>query len=229
MTRKTIAIWAAIPVAAWFLVPPLLGFRSWEWHQKLVLEVNTPHGLVSGGSTIAAGVSLDPKWLPSNGGGGHSWIKGESSFVEISPGKYLFAVLRDQDEIDRAVHSFASQIHAFDGTTEQIFHALETTQGTGRVPRPYYPSLVVFDGLSDPSSVRAVDPDHLEAIFGPGTSLKNITLEITNERVTVGPIDKILKWLPDYYAVHLDGGRYETISASNPTANSLASGAFKVP
>jgi len=229
MTRGTIAIWAALLLAIWFAGPRLLGFRSWEWHQKLVLEVHTPHGVISGGSTIAAGVSLNPKWIPITAGRGHGWIKGESSFVEVSPGKYLFAVLREQDETDRAVHTFNSKIEAINGTTAQIFGRLETIRLTGIVPRGEYPQLVTFDDLSDPKSVKEVDPDNLGATFGSGVSLMRMTLQITNERVTVGPIEKILKWLPDHYAVHFDGGRYETVAASNRLANSLTSGAFKVP
>ncbi|MBZ9794999.1 hypothetical protein [Mesorhizobium sp. ES1-4] len=174
-------------------------------------------------------MGLDPKWLPSNGGGGHSWIKGESSFVEVAPGKYLFAVLRDQDETGRAVHSFSSQIHAFNGTTEQIFHGLETMQGTHRVPRPLYPTLVTFDDLNDPSSVRLVDPDHLDVVFGSGVTLNRITLEITNSRITNGELENVLKWIPNYYVAHFDGARYETMSAPNRLANALTSGAFKVP
>jgi hypothetical protein len=228
MTQKTIAIWAALLLAVWFVGPRLLGFRSWGWHQKLVLEVNTPHGVVSGGSTIAAGVSIDPKWIPITAGGGHSWIRGESSFVEVSPGKYLFAVLRDQGETDRAVHAFHSQIGAINGTTAQIFDALETKRGTGVVARAYYPDLVTFDDLSDPRSVTVVDPDNLEKTFGPGVSLSRITLEITNDRVSDGPIERILKWLPDYYAIEFGRGRAKFGSPEFMMINSLASGAFKV-
>lgn len=231
MTRSnmTIAVLIAAALAVWFLGPRLLGFRSWEWHQKLVLELNTPHGVVSGGSTIAAGVSLDPKWIPITAGGGHSWVRGESSFVEVSPGKYLFAVLRDQGETDRAVFAFHSQSQAVSATTSQIFSALETKRGIGVLPRREYPDLVTFDDLSDPKSVRVVDPDKLEATFGPGVSLGRITLEITNERVTIGPIEKLLKWLPDYCAIEFGRGSVKFGSPNFMFVNSLASGSFKVP
>jgi len=226
-SNKTIAIVVAAALAIWFLGPRLLGFRSWEWHQKLVLEVDTPAGTKTGGSTVAIYANTEPKWIPISAAGGiHSEIRGEASFVEVSPGRYLFAVIRAQDEAERAVVSFHFQKGA---TNSQILSALDTKRGTGFVPYIYYPQLLTFDDLSDPKSVKEVDPRNLEATFGPGVSLRRIALQVTNERVTDGPIEKILKWLPDYCGILFDRSRYESLSAPNRLANSLSSGVFKVP
>jgi len=224
-SNQVIIIVISAALAVWFLGPRLLGFRSWEWHQRLVLEVNTPTGLVSGGSTISEAISIAPKWVPITAGNLHSTIRGESSFVEVSPGRYLFAVLNDR-ETERAMVSFHFKASE---TSSQIFGALSTEHGTGFVPYSLYPELVTFDDLSDPKSVREVDPHNLEATFGPGVSLERIALEVTRERVTAGPIEKILKWLPDYCGIRFDRAQFETLSASNRLANSLSSGAFKIP
>ena len=29
-----------------------LGFKHWQWNQRLILEVDTPQGVVSGGSVV---------------------------------------------------------------------------------------------------------------------------------------------------------------------------------
>ena len=40
-----------------------------------------------------------------------------------------------------------------------------------------------------------VKPESLAAAFGPGYSLKSITLEITDEEVTRGRVEKIIPWV----------------------------------
>ncbi len=202
----------------------MLGFKSWDWHQKLVLEVNTPHGLVSGGSTVALHVSLDPKWLPTNGGDGHSRASGEASFVEVAPGKYLFALLRSQDETDRALFSFFSKGTGLTDRSEALFGELERASGTASVSHSMYPTLVTFDDPSDPKSVRQVGPNNLAATFGSGVSLKGITLEITKERVTDGKIESVLPWIPAYYGRPL--ANFPKTSP-NDVMPWLSSGAFK--
>ena len=57
-----------------------------------------------------------------------------------------------------------------------------------------YPMLVRFADLSRPESVERVDPDDLASTFGPGVSLRSITIQITGEPVTSG-IKQMLPWL----------------------------------
>lgn len=56
--------------------------------------------------------------------------------------------------------------------------------------------------------------------------LKSLTLEITDEPVTKGEVDKVLGWLGEYYSNRFDGKRFGTVKTDFPFANSLASGAF---
>jgi hypothetical protein len=56
------------------------------------------------------------------------------------------------------------------------------------------PMLVRFRDLSDPTSVERVDPEHLDATFGPGVRLVRATVQITDEPVTMG-IEKRLGWV----------------------------------
>ena len=62
------------------------------------------------------------------------------------------------------------------------------------IPRSHYPLLVTFTDIIDPTTVKVVDPDNLAETFGPGASLKRITLEITDEPVTEGKIESVLGW-----------------------------------
>jgi hypothetical protein len=62
------------------------------------------------------------------------------------------------------------------------------------LPAAALPLLVRFGNPDDPSTVEIIDPDHLDAAFGPGVKIKNVSVEITDEPVTKGIADK-LKWL----------------------------------
>ena len=59
----------------------------------------------------------------------------------------------------------------------------------------HYPLLVTFGDINDPASVKKVDPNDLAATFGPGYTLKSITLEITDEPVTTGKVEDVLGWV----------------------------------
>ncbi|MBN9219438.1 MAG: hypothetical protein J0I79_15955 [Mesorhizobium sp.] len=176
----------AIGAASW----QALGFKNWEWHQKLTLEVETPTGTVSGGSVVAVNAGTTPKWLPGEGAGGIGGkTTGEAAFVEVAPGKYLFALLGN--ELDRALTIFLPEI----ADTKDKAAQLETLRETRDVPRKEYPLLVTFLDAADPRTVQKVDPDNLAASFGAGVALKRVTLEITNEKVTEGRIGRLLAWL----------------------------------
>ena len=54
------------------------------------------------------------------------------------------------------------------------------------LPQWLYPMLVTFTDIDDPSSVQRVDPANLAASFGPGVTLKRITVEVTKDPVTTG-------------------------------------------
>jgi hypothetical protein len=60
------------------------------------------------------------------------------------------------------------------------------------------PMLVRFRDVGDPKSVELVDPDHLDASFGPGVKILGAKAEITNEPITTG-IETRLRWLKGSY------------------------------
>lgn len=55
--------------------------------------------------------------------------------------------------------------------------------------------MVTFNDVSDPATVRKVDPDNLAASFGPGVALNGVSLEITDEVANEGQIERVLGWL----------------------------------
>jgi hypothetical protein len=166
------------------------------WRQKLILDVETPGGLVSGGSVVEVTVH----WFSgleksvSNGTAAANSSKGEASFVEVAPGKYLFA-LSVNEPVSRTLKTFhnGDELQTKDGT-KIITSRLPALRETRVLPLGLYPDLVTFDDINDPKTVKLVDPANLAASFGPGFSLKGVKLEITGERVTEGAIAGVLPW-----------------------------------
>jgi hypothetical protein len=174
----------------------LMGFSEWEWHQKLVLEVVTPRAVVSGGSVVKVKVGSTPDWMPFEGGGGMGGkVEGEASFVEVAPGRYLFALLSGGNE-GRLAYSAFFPDPGMDNAERNDW--LQDFKGSAAVSRSNDPRLVTFTDISDPTTVRRVDPDNLAATFGPGYRLRSVTLEITDEPVTEGEVERVLPWLGEY-------------------------------
>jgi hypothetical protein len=73
-----------------------------------------------------------------------------------------------------------------------------------------YPMLVTFEDVTDPKSVRLVDPADLATSFGAGYALRKITLEITREPVTKGVVEGVLGWWkPENKPVKLEGPMWD--------------------
>ncbi len=159
--------------------------ESWSWHQRLTLIFATPDGDVSGSAVIE--VSWSEVNSVHNYPGGY---RGEASVVNLGSGRYLFALLDEQTKY-LAFETF----NGGPGIGEKIFAAMAQFRGIKPVLPENYPLMVTFDDIKDPASVKKVDPDNLAATFGPGYSLKSVTLEITDEPVTRGEVEKVLGWL----------------------------------
>ncbi len=171
--------------------------QSWEWHEKITVEVETPEGIKRASSVLWVEKAVGPRWL-AQGEWDRAFVrfKGEAVVLELKPGRYLFVLLNNFHELDRWVFDERA---GFPSEFEKWAAKMEKSVGMKlEVPREYYPLLVTFDDINDPKTVRRVDPDDLAATFGPGYRLKSITIEITDEPVTRGKVEKVLGWLGKY-------------------------------
>lgn len=204
----------------------LIGLYNWSWNQRLELNIITPHGEVRGGSVVQASYGFMPKWY-GWGDRGRSVVdhSGETAFVEVAPGRYLFAIL-DENLPEVTYEAFIGPVITSREKRIKGFDRLYRIRETRALPRELYPVLVTFRDINDPASVEKVDPDNLEATFGKGYRLKGIDLTITDDRKTSGNTETVLSWIGEYYDKRLDGERFGTIEAVDQFANSLSSGYF---
>jgi hypothetical protein len=208
-----------------------LGFHHWAWQQKLTVVVDTPYGPRSGSSVIAVTLKIDPKWagLGDSAGSAKWTFKGEAVAVEVVPSKYLFALIRGNDgqgyDGSTAIEVLLSKRKPGAVDKGEYFarlDAFEKSRQTISLPPDKYPLLVSFRDPSTPLSVISAGPSDFSDVFGPGYSLRSVTLSFVDEEVTEGIVDPILPWLNEYKGRTLDGKTIVTREAANQLANSLS-------
>ncbi len=172
-------------------------FFPYTWHQKMTVEVEVDGQVYTGSSVVRVSWRKND---PIGAANGPTWIsgtRGEAPFVEIPGYGVLFTLLSFFDNTAYAADIATRVMSGRMGWTrgKEEFAAVQDAEGQMlTVTEAHYPLLVTFTDVNDPKSVKKMAPDNLAATFGPGVSLKRITLEITDEPVTVGKIESVLGW-----------------------------------
>jgi hypothetical protein len=182
----------------------LTGCERYAWNQKLTVTVETPDGEVSASSVSA--VSWRKHWIQTDGMGWSYEVTGEAVVVEVTPGRYLFALLKGAGTTEYMGSVAAASIAGREGRVidgalfAEVQGKRDRAAGVITVPEVQYPMMVTFGDIADPASVKLVDPADLAASFGPGVRLKSVHLEVTDEAVTLGRVEEVLGWIDVYYA-----------------------------
>jgi hypothetical protein len=226
--KKVLAIAAALFALVWVVV----NKDSYSWHQKLTITVETPAGGVSASSVSA--VSWRKQWIRWDGMGWYYDLTGEAVVVEVAPGRFLFALLKGAGTTEYMGSVAGASIagregRAIDGALfDEVRDKRDRAAGVITVPEGQYPMLVTFGEIADPASVKLVDPADLAASFGPGVRLKSVTLEVTEEAVTLGRVEGVLGWLCDHITDYRRlSGKAGAIS-DNQLSNNLGPGSFVI-
>ena len=160
-----------------------------EWNRKITVIVNTPRGEVTGYAVQREGIAEKGGWwAPMEATGAARHLAGEAVVVDMGEGKFLFALMQEN-------RPDTFQVLRPDEAPLKIAADMATMRGPHRLSSKDYPLLVMFTDINEPASVKAIKPVNLAAPFGEGYSLKSITLEITEEEVTKGKLEKLLTWL----------------------------------
>lgn len=161
----------------------------------MTVEVETPDGIVTGSSVTNVEWSRSffgtiwqdaPQWI--------SKVQGEAVMVDLGGGRYLFALMGGSNNdkyMTRLVMNVFLDMFGR-SSVKGTYQHIQDLQEPLTVPQKLYPLLITFTNIDDPKTVTQVDPQDLTASFGEGHSLKNITLEITDDHVTRGQVEKVL-------------------------------------
>ena len=186
------------------------NFVSGTWRYRITVEIETPEGIKTGSAVreVSNSASRSRAFaLPESTNSAR--VKGEAVVVDLGERGVLFALISHKSDLEFYDSFYVPTGHG-GATLEGIKYYASLPAGTNRVLEPNvpagYPKLVTFTDMNDPKSVTLVQEwtrtdaggwqlqaDHFEKLFGAGVKLKAITLEITDEPITWGEVDK---WLP---------------------------------
>ncbi|MDW4548557.1 hypothetical protein R5H32_04240 [Defluviimonas sp. D31] len=172
------------------------------WHQKLELTVETAEGMRTGTAIVEVRAAFGQQ--PLSGNEVSYELSGEATVVELAPGRYLFALLGGTEERYACA---AGKALGWGGPWNPSNGGLQRGEWLADVPRQVgrpavsvskgcLPAMVTFDDITDPKTVRRVDPDDLAATFGPGVRLKAVTLAVTDEPVAPWQDGQVAEVLP---------------------------------
>ena len=185
----------------------------------MTIEVDTPEGIKHGSGVLEA-QGRRTNNLDTGGQGSWAKVEGEAVAVDIAPGKTLFALLQmasgTSSDDNLAVMSMRAMDPAYKHNKKESAQRIVSRDGIvspATVQAADYPLLVTFGDVRDPKTVARVDPDNLAASFGPGVTLKRITVEITDDPVTTGIEKRLPK--PD------QKGFFNWDGKSNPNENGV--------
>ena len=116
----------------------MLGFRTWSWHQKLTVTVETPDGPRSGSAVSAAWFQMTPKWagVGDSAGASNSSLSGEAVVVDLGEGRYLFALLKGYNEFTGRLAFFPLPKKPLNKEEDAaVYDQLEALRATTELPR----------------------------------------------------------------------------------------------
>lgn len=177
-------------------------YVSGTWRYRMTVEVATPEGLKTGSAVHEVSNAASNVKIGFPESGNPADFRGEAVVVDLGARGVLFALLQtDPEEI------FYETFPNPNGrsTVQGITNYNRTLSAGMRLPAALTPRLVTFGDITDPMSVRLVDPKDLSATFGSGITLEAITLEITREQPTFGVVTEWLPWLRPLDGGYLDG------------------------
>lgn len=180
------------------------AFPSGSWRYKMTVTVETPEGIKTGSAVRQIGQSRD--FRIGDAPAGHSGATGEAVVVDLGTRGKLFLLMGED-------HYYFFQLFPFSkgGNTREgieYYSHLKNVKASVLGVKNMIPQLVTFKNVNDPTTVKSVDINNLSSTFGDGVTLKDITIETTDEPMTWN-ILKVLPWLENHVG-NFYGEKYAT-------------------
>jgi len=201
-----------------------------KYRYRLTVEVETPEGLKTGSSVIEVETRQAGKNSFPSPGKLTFRARGEAVAVDLPGNRTMYALLRSENEPQWSgsiMYLLAPRFRGEGRAEKSVFAIMRQTRprelpmsipaGGGAIRRDGRPMLVTFGDEADPLSVEKVDPLNLAATFGEGVNLKRITVQATDEPVTLR-IEERLGWLREVWPNKLNGERFEDMTTTEPSA-----------
>ncbi len=135
----------------------------------------------------------------------YGFVRGDAVVDDIGSCGKIFVLLRGPQPGNQGLYTntagtlplaaFADRLGNVKGVDFlKIERQLASMAGAGDLKPGDLPMIVTFSDMSDPTTVKLVDPLHMEASLGPDAKFVRATVQITNNPVT-NEIEKTIPWL----------------------------------
>lgn len=192
---------------------------------RLTVDIDTPVGIRSGSSVVEVKTIDQGSGFPGPEAGGFRFrAMGEAVVIRMPNNTLLFALLRDQTANPTnfatgvPYATYEKELPAGSEPYKVRHAALIQMKGARSVPKDHTPLFVRFTDINDPLTVEEVSPESFVKVYGPGTSLRSVEVEINNQPVRF-TIKKLLPWTEQVRGKQLDGVR---IRNTDTLANTLS-------
>lgn len=175
-----------------------LFFETWRWNQKMTVVVEVDGKTFQGTSVSSVLWRENDRFSAMHGPAWLSVVKGEAVVIELPNKKYLFALLSYAGNTEYTAN-LATRVIAKEPKHrvwgESGFRAVLNQFGKDPLvlSEDHYPLFVTFKDINDPASVERYLPYRDDA-WQSNIKLKTITLEIVEEPVTRGRVERVLGW-----------------------------------
>jgi len=166
-------------------------YVSGTWRYRITVEVETPEGLKSGSAVREAWASASSIRIGLPESTSKTHVRGEAVVVDLGERGVLFGLINQGagNEVSEAFPYTAAK-----GIPDRIRHFKNLKLGSKGELAPDSVWFVAFKDINDPQSIETVNTGEFEHYFGSDVHLKRIDIEITNDPVTWGAVQKTLKW-----------------------------------
>ncbi|MBD3665801.1 hypothetical protein [Sulfitobacter aestuariivivens] len=189
-------------------------------YERLILHFETPDGLKTASGVARKRYVYHPKDLPLTNTRITTSIVGEAILIDLGPGLHVVALLKRVDYNSVGYGAFNKD---FDRNPTEILKALTQTPekfSVRSVPTRSWPQLVVFEDLSEPTSVRRADRQDIfpgqEGVY----ALSSVEIQVLKKTPITRVISDAMPWLQSLERGPIDGTQV-TMSKSRPLANEL--------
>ena len=163
---------------------------TYYWTQRETIKVEISGKVYTGSGIVECSVQIMPQILPESGTLKYS-KRGEATVVELPDGRYLFGLITGACGLPFALFKDKYDSSAANQVLSGL-HVIPNLREVREVPLDnpnLHPMLVMFDDISDPSTIKQITVESVSEYVGAKEVIVNISVEMNPEYMYTGKID----------------------------------------
>lgn len=160
----------------------LLAQPAYSYRYKMTIDIVDGNERRSGESVIEIQTINQPKFGSAPPRVSH--VTGEATAVDLGDGRFLIGLLAagpHGEDINHPYNLIPQLLHV---TDVKDLERIPQLHGRFELPRSLWPTFVVVNNPSDPSSIVEVRPEDLEKVLGRAVSVDSVAVTLTKDSIS---------------------------------------------